>query len=113
LRFVRKGFAKAFNRGVDAAIEVDKSVGRPKFLAEFFAGDQVARMCKQESEYLKGLVLELQADAVLVQLTRTQIDIVNAEAQLAAWGSSFHGNPTELNFISNCMPKEHLAKRFE
>jgi len=66
--------------------EFDKSVRRPKFLTEFLTRYQLA-LSEQESEDLKGLVLELQADAVLVQLTGMQIEVKDAEAQPRTWCS--------------------------
>jgi len=41
---------------------------------------------------LEGLVLQLQADAVLVQLAQTQVYVKGAEANLAGSDSGFHSD---------------------
>ena len=75
--------AQLLDGAVQTGIEVNKSVCRPEFLTEFLARNYVAGMLEQKREYLEGLVLKLQADAVLVQLARTQVDFEGAEARLA------------------------------
>ena len=48
---------------VQAVIEVDKGIGRPQLLANFFPGNHVARPLEQQRQYLEGLFLESYAPA--------------------------------------------------
>jgi hypothetical protein len=50
---------------------------------EVLARNYVTGVFEQKSKYLEGLVLKFQADAVFVQLARTQVDFEGAEARLA------------------------------
>jgi hypothetical protein len=58
--------AQSFDRRVEADIEIDKCVGRPKLLVKVFPGHQLARLLKQHGQDLKGLIVKLDLDALLV-----------------------------------------------
>jgi hypothetical protein len=78
------------DRAVQAGIEVNKSVLRPKFLLQFLAGDQLAGTLQQDDQQLKGLVLKLNANTILVQFARTRVHLEGAEAYPGVLGNSFH-----------------------
>lgn len=48
-------FAEFVDRGVEAVIEVDEHVARPKEVAELFASDKMAGILDQEGEDFQGL----------------------------------------------------------
>src|SRR5262249_41804994 len=66
---IAQGITQLLDRVVQTCIEVNKGVRRPKLLPEFVARNQVARMFEQKCKQLEGLILQFQADAVLVELT--------------------------------------------
>ena len=47
-------------------IEIDKRVGGPKPLMKLFPGYQLARVFEQHGQDLKGLIVKLDLDALLV-----------------------------------------------
>ena len=56
-------------------VEIHKSVARPELFLELFAGHQLAASFDKQLQNLKRLFAELQLQAVLVQLTRKQIQL--------------------------------------
>jgi len=66
---IREHIAQLLHGAVQAGIEIDEGVRGPEPLMEFFAGNDIAGMLQQQRQYLEGLILKFQADAVLAQLT--------------------------------------------
>jgi hypothetical protein len=76
---ISEGRAQLGHGFVQAAIEVDKGVRRPKFLAKFFPRDDIARVLHQESQNLEWLFLEFNANAVFAKLRRFKVDLERAK----------------------------------
>jgi hypothetical protein len=53
-------------------------------------------MLQQKRKHLEGLILKLQADAVLVYLARTEIHLEGAEAGPTGSDSGFHGKRSNV-----------------
>src|ERR1700735_680059 len=53
-------------------------------------------MLQQNRKHLKGLVLELQTNAVLVYLARTKVHLIGAKARPAGLRNSFHNRLTNV-----------------
>jgi hypothetical protein len=61
-------------------VEVNEGVCRPKLFAQFFSGDDVAGVLKENDQEPKGLLLQLDLDAVLAQFACTQVQFEETEA---------------------------------
>jgi hypothetical protein len=59
---------------VEALIEVYKRVSGPDFLPQLFPSDDLSRTIEQGANDLERLVLELDLDTALPQLTRSAVD---------------------------------------
>jgi hypothetical protein len=66
LRRIAQCVAQSFDRRIKADIEIDKRVGGPKLLVKLFPGYQLARVFHQHGQDLKGLIVKLDLDALLV-----------------------------------------------
>jgi hypothetical protein len=62
-------------------IEVDKRVSRPKAVAQFLASDDFAGFFEKQSQNLKGLVLQLDLQAMLAELPGAQVEFEARKAQ--------------------------------
>src|SRR5579862_4660995 len=80
-RVVIEGLPEFFDGAVEAEVEVDEGIFRPKFFLEFVAGDDRARALEQCRKDLKRLLLELDPNARLAQLAGFQIQFEHPEAQ--------------------------------
>ena len=69
---ISEGFADFVNSLVEALIEVYKRVGGPDFLPQLFPSDDLSRTIEQGANDLERLVLELDLDTALPQLTVAQ-----------------------------------------
>src|SRR5579863_4403702 len=77
---IPESFADLVYGGVEAVIEIDEGIGGPEFLADFFAGDDVAWALEEQGQDLKGLVLQAELRPVLAQLAGGQVKFEDAEA---------------------------------
>ncbi|MGC1904711.1 MAG: hypothetical protein WA715_12900 [Candidatus Acidiferrum sp.] len=93
---IAQHIAQLLDCAVQTGIEVDKSVRRPEFFAELFARDHVTRVFQQERKHPEGLILQLQADAVLVHLARAQVHLEGAEARPTGSRPGFHRRESSL-----------------
>jgi len=59
---VVQAFAQFVHGGVEAVIEVDEDVRRPKLGAEFLAGDELAGAMQEHGKDAEGLAGESEAD---------------------------------------------------
>ena len=63
-----------FSHGlVQAAIEIHKRVGRPKFSPQFLAGHHFSGMFQKEGKNLERLLLQLDSNAILPQFRCAQV----------------------------------------
>src|SRR5207247_3958121 len=67
-----EGLAQPVNRLVQAAIEIDKGVGAPQLLLQFLTGHRLSGSLEQHGQDLKGLILELDLEALLPQFAGLQ-----------------------------------------
>src|SRR5581483_6386413 len=80
-RGVAQGLPQFVDDGVEAVVEVNKSIGRPQPLADFFAGDQISRALQQHEQNLEGLLLQAQAHSGPAQLAGIGVSFVRSEAE--------------------------------
>src|SRR5439155_12751581 len=71
--------AKTVNGGIDAALEIDEGVLRPKAAAQFIARHHAARIFEQCTEDLPRLGLKADTNALLAQLSGLQIHLERSE----------------------------------
>jgi len=67
---------------VQAVLEVDEGILRPKMPAEFFAGNQLAGAVEQKREDSNGLALEFEFHAALPQLGCLPIEFEGCKTEL-------------------------------
>ena len=80
------------DRRVDALLEVDKGIGGPQFLPEFFPRYKFPRPVEQDGKDLERLFLELDLATVLAQLTGGQVDFEGTETGTSSLcGGYLHG----------------------
>jgi len=84
---IAQGFAQPIDGGVDAVIDVHKSVRRPKLLPELLPGDDLARMFQQKFQNLKRLLLELDLHPLFAQLASLQVGFESAKTQHAIFSN--------------------------
>jgi hypothetical protein len=80
---IAEGFAEFVDGLVEAVVEIDKRVGGPEAAAEFLASDDLAGRFEEHGEDLEGLILETETMPVVAEFTRTQIELIRAEANRA------------------------------
>ena len=77
-RFAQR-IAQPLDRGIQAMVEVDEGVRRPKLAAQFLSGNQFSRSFQQRRQYLQRLILELYLLSPLAQFPGVEIDLERAE----------------------------------
>ena len=70
---ILENLANLVDRSSQTAIEVDKSVRRPKLLTDLFPCNQLSRAFQEHDEQLKRLRLQAQSYSLFSQLARMQI----------------------------------------
>src|SRR5215472_3209565 len=89
---VVQSFAQTTNGGIQPMIKINKRIFRPELGADLFACDQLSWLLQQHRQDLKWLVLQLDANAPLAQLTGIQIGLKWAESNHSRWlGRFLHG----------------------
>ncbi len=78
---VSQRLANLVDGRVQAVVEVDERVGGPELLLQLFARDHLARPLQQQSQHLKGLLLQAQLDAALAQFSRAEVQLEDSEAR--------------------------------
>jgi hypothetical protein len=78
------------NGSIQAVLEINERVRRPQSLSQFFAGNEPSRTIEKRPEKLKWLFGEVDPDASLPKLARTQIQLECAKANGRIWGRA-HG----------------------
>ena len=86
---VTQRLANLVDRRVDAPVEVHKGAVAPKFLPQFLAGDHFARTRQQGHKHPKRLVLQLDLDAALAQLTGGEVGFEDPKADHSTKGELF------------------------
>ena len=76
---VPQGFAQPVHGLVQAAIEIDDNIGRPKTLLQLFARHDLAWTLDEGNQYLKGLLLKLDAHTFFAQLTGGAVNLEDPE----------------------------------
>jgi hypothetical protein len=61
--------------------EIDKGIGRPEFLFQLLARDQLARTLQQDRQDRNRLPLQPDANSVLAQISATGLELVEPETQ--------------------------------
>ena len=85
---ISEGFADFVNGLVEALVEVYERVGGPDFLSQLFPSDDLSGMIEHGAKDLERLVLELDLDTALPQLTRSAVDFEETELQPSSIGGS-------------------------
>ncbi len=62
-------------------IEVNEGVAGPEAMLKLLASDHLPAVFQKDGENLGRLLLELDANAMLAQLTGPQVELIRAEAQ--------------------------------
>ncbi len=70
---VSEGLADAIDGGVNAVLVVDEGTVRPELARDLVAGEQLSGPLEQHGEYLEGLGVELDANALLAQFARGRV----------------------------------------
>jgi hypothetical protein len=81
---VAEGFADFADRFVESVVEIDESVLGPEFFLKFLASYDLAGVLKQHGQYLEGLFLKANSQAVLAQFARTKIQLEYPKAERRA-----------------------------
>ncbi len=81
IRVVAEGGPQPFDRGVEAVLEVDERAVGPEPALQLVAGDHVTRALEHQPQDLERLLLQADGGAVLVQLTRPDVELERSEAQ--------------------------------
>ena len=76
--------AQPLDRRVQPVLEIDERPVRPQPVAELVAGEHVRGTLEQHGQNFEWLVLQPDADAVLAQLTRADVELESAEAERAS-----------------------------
>jgi len=72
-------------------LEVDKSIGRPELVTEFFSRSNFSGSLKQKQQKFEGLLTEFYFQALLSQLTCSRIDLEDSEANGQDKAGGIHG----------------------
>lgn len=76
---IRQHIAQALYRGIQAVVEVNKRVVRPKLDAKFLSRHQLARSFHQQHQDAERLFAQPNSSAKLPHLTRAQVDLIGSE----------------------------------
>jgi hypothetical protein len=94
---IAEGFPQAHHRVVQSVIEVYKGIAGPQAFAKLIARDHLARLFKKDGENLKGLLGQLQAQTMLTQLERFEVDLKHAAANhFGSMGGVLHSRPSRV-----------------
>ena len=98
-------FAQLFDGSVDAVLEVNKSVGGPQSVAEFFPRYQFAGMFEQDGQNLERHFLELDLAAVMAQFVGGEVGFEGAETGMTSLcGGYLHGQlPTRMFVLTETL----------
>ncbi len=80
LVIVAERSSQLLDSGVEAVIEIHKSVAGPKPFHELLAGDDFAGMLQEQGKHLKGQHLESYFAARFVEFTGSKINLKNVKA---------------------------------
>jgi hypothetical protein len=90
--------------------ELDYGVGGPKLIADFFARDHLARTLQQHPEYLKGLILKPDPDAVFAQLGCSEIELKWTETDIRGWAPALGlGTPLHLRIFLTASEAKYIT----
>ena len=86
LRRITEGFTQAHDRRIQAVVKIHESIVVPESLAQVLATDNVLGAIEKHRKDLEGLLLKLDADALLAKLTEAKVQLKQAEAENAVFG---------------------------
>ncbi len=92
---VAQRISKFFDRSVQTVIEGNEGVLGPKSVTQLIPGNDFARVLQQQRKQAERLLLQLYFDAVLVQFSRTEVNIKGAEAHEPSRLSGSNHKPSE------------------
>ena len=78
---IAEDFPQPHDRVVQSVVKIDKGIPWPEAIAQFFAGDNFARLFQKQDQNLKGLFGELESETVLAELASFQIRFKHTEMQ--------------------------------
>ena len=104
VRRVTQGFAQAADGIVQAVFEFDERILGPEPLLKLISGDHFAGMLEESEQELERLLVELNADALLAQLSRLRIHLERAEANRGLWRRTGH-----IVLFSHCGEQRHFS----
>ena len=84
-RRISEGLADAIHRRVYAVLVVDEGAVGPQLPGDFLAGEQLAGPVQQQQKHLKGLRIQLDADALPAQLSGGGVGFECSEAIAPGW----------------------------
>jgi hypothetical protein len=79
-RRVVQSLSKFADGLIETMVEVNEGLSTPYLALNFFSGDDLAGLAKQEGENLQWLFLELYSDSILAQFSRAQVDLIEPES---------------------------------
>jgi len=93
---IAQHFANFVDGRVQTVVEVNKGVGRPKAVAQFFPGDDDARAFEKYCQHSKRLILQAEATSLLAKLAGLDVGFEDSEADYGwfscrVWRRSGHG----------------------
>ena len=77
---IAQGFAQAHHGVIHSVIKINERFAGPETFAKLITGDYLAGFFQKYRENLKGLLGQLQTQAVLAYFKRLEIDLKNAAA---------------------------------
>ena len=83
---ITKSATQRLDSGVHAVLKIDEGISRPKALLQLLAGEQLARLFKQQGEDLKGAAGQTNLAAMLAEFACAEVNVIGAEAQLGRNG---------------------------
>src|SRR6202007_47904 len=78
---VSEGFPHLVDGGVQAMIEVDESVGRPKFLAALIASHNVSRAFQEKRQDLNRLALQTEFHPALAKFACVEVELEDSKTR--------------------------------
>ncbi len=106
---VAEGFADAVYGGVDAVLVVDKGAVGPELAGDLFASEELAGAVEEHDQDLKGLGVQLDANALAAQLARSGVGFKDSEAIADGWALIGH---VSCPVYSSRVLKPHLREMY-
>ena len=92
-----KRVPQSIHRGIDTMIELDNRIVRPEAFPNLLARNHFPGRFEQHPEYLKGLILKPDPEAVFEQLGRPHIELKRAETDIGSRAAARAGFSSRLH----------------